>query len=718
MSKLDDVIKNINKQYKFDIVGTSAVKKKNFDRIPFASPAFTYLFQGGMPRTIIEVLGSEGVGKAQPMYSKVLTETGWKTFANIRLHDKIYCEDGKLHTVIGVFPQKEKKDIYEVKFTDGGICRCSVDHLWSYKTDKMILTKTDKIHTKTLGEIIKLFKENPTRQSKFVFPRTAAVEFTEKGLIIPPYILGLLIGDGALGSHSIQFTNSEDDLLHLMSRYGESIGCKVTKRRGTGCFHLTFSKHEAGTKPSNLKKKLKKIGLAGTTSGNKFIPEIYKRGSIEQRLQLLAGLINTDGYVLNSQIRFCSVSEKLVDDVIEIARSLGMIARKGAPDIRTGRNTCYTVNMVEVDSLFPFLSVKHKERYKKSTKINRNYIESIKYIGKEDCQCIYIDNPTHLYLTDDFIVTHNTALCYSVIGQAQKQFQKEYDEEIEELESLTKPNKEQKERLQYLKDRGVMRCVLLDAEFSSDDEWLTKLGVDVDSLIYIAPENQTAEQLFQILLDLMDSGGVGMVVLDSIPMLVSQQAMDKTMEEKTMGGIAATLTTFCAKMAPIVKKYNITFIGINQTREDLSSYNRVMSVGGRMWKHACFIRLLLKKDYYYDSSYNKLNAHPDTFYGHYSMVECLKNKTGDPTRKMTRFSITPSKGIDGKNDTINLAIAQGLIQKAGAWFSISDENGDAKIDSNGNALKWQGLANVIKYMEEHEDVFKELEEAVNTIITK
>lgn len=309
-------------------------------------------------------------------------------------------------------------------------------------------------------------------------------------------------------------------------------------------------------------------------------------------------------------------------------------------------------------------------------------------------------------------------LSYSLIGQAQKQFQKEYDEEVEELESLTKPNKEEKERLQYLKDRGVMRCALLDAEFSSDEEWLTKLGVDVDSLIYIAPENQSAEQLFQILLDLMGSGGVGLVVLDSIPMLVSQQAMDKTMEEKTMCGIAAALTTFCAKMSPLVKKYGITFIGVNQTRADVQGYNRIISTGGQAWKHACFIRLLLKKDYYYDSSYNKLNAHPDTFYGHYSMVECLKNKTGDPTRKMTRFSITPSKGIDGKNDTINLAIAQGLLIRSGAWYSIDDENGNAKTDSNGNVLKWQGLANVIKFMEEHEDVFKELEEAVNTIITK
>ena len=182
-----------------------------------------------MPRTVVELSGMPSSGKAQPMYSKVLTEDGWKTFADIRLHDKIYCEDGKLHTVIGVFPQEEKKDIYEVTFTDGGVCRCSVDHLWDFKTSKMLSTKTDKVYTKTLGEIINLFKENPTRQSRFVFPRTTAVEFAEKELIVPPYIVGLLLGDGAIGSHCIQFINAEEELLQVMSKYGLSIGCKVTK---------------------------------------------------------------------------------------------------------------------------------------------------------------------------------------------------------------------------------------------------------------------------------------------------------------------------------------------------------------------------------------------------------------------------------------------------------------------------------------------------------
>ena len=121
-----------------------------------------------------------------------------------------------------------------------------------------------------------------------------------------------------------------------------------------------------------------------------------------------------------------------------------------------------------------------------------------------------------------------SSLSYSICGQAQKQLKKEYEDEVASLEALEKPKKEQVERLAYLKDRGYQKVAYLDSEFSSDEEWMTKNGVDVSELIFIAPENQTAEQLFQILLDIIDSDGVGAVVLDSIPALVSKQAMEKT----------------------------------------------------------------------------------------------------------------------------------------------------------------------------------------------
>ena len=306
--------------------------------------------------------------------------------------------------------------------------------------------------------------------------------------------------------------------------------------------------------------------------------------------------------------------------------------------------------------------------------------------------------------------------CYSICGEAQKVFKQEYEDEVAQLQSLNKPSKEDKERLEYLLDRGHQRVVYLDHEFTSSREWMELNGVDVDDLIYIRPQGESAEDLFQMLLDLSATGEIGCIILDSIPAMVSLQAQQKTMDEKTYGGISAPLTTFCSKFMPLQKKYNILFIGVNVPKQDMSGYNRLITSGGNYWKHTCSIRLLFKKGDYYDEKYALLKAHPDTAYGNYVEVEVIKNKACKPDRRMCKFSITYDIGVDGFNDCINIAISLGLIKKAGAWFSIVDDNGDVIVHSNGDTMKWQGLANVISYMREHEEVYKEIYDKVIELV--
>lgn len=305
---------------------------------------------------------------------------------------------------------------------------------------------------------------------------------------------------------------------------------------------------------------------------------------------------------------------------------------------------------------------------------------------------------------------------YAICGMAQKILKEEYEEELQKLQSIDKPTKDQKEQLAQLLERGYQKVVYLDHEFSSDPEWMEKNGVDVEDLIYIRPEGQTAEQLFQIILDLMDSGGVGCVVLDSIPAFVSKQAAEKTMEEKTYAGISGPLSVFSDKMMPLQKKYGILFIGVNQPRDDMVGYHRLITPGGRMWKHACSIRLLFKKGDYYDEKYAILKAHPEEAAGNYVEVEVVKNKATKPDRRMCKFSITYDKGVDGYNDTINLAIAFGIITKAGAWFSIIDNNGEVLVDTDNAPMKWQGLSNVLAYMRTHEEEYKEIYNKVCKLI--
>lgn len=303
-----------------------------------------------------------------------------------------------------------------------------------------------------------------------------------------------------------------------------------------------------------------------------------------------------------------------------------------------------------------------------------------------------------------------STLCYSICGSAQKVLKQEHDNEVTELEVKEKLNKEEKERLAYLKDRGYKKVVYLDSEFSSDEDWMYKNGVDVDDLIFIAPENQTAEQLFQVILELIDSDGVGCVVLDSIPALVPKSVAEKSMEDKSYCGISAPLSTFCSKLLPLCNKHNCMFIGVNQCRDDLSGYHQVISPGGRMFKHTCSLRMLIRKGKMYDKNYKELTSHAEEACGNYAEVELLKNKATLPDRRVSKYSISYDCGIDGYNDTFEMAVTYGLIEKGGAWYSFLDDNEEVITDSEDNLLKFQGKAKAMEYLKNHEDFYKELRE--------
>ena len=184
-----------------------------------------------------------------------------------------------------------------------------------------------------------------------------------------------------------------------------------------------------------------------------------------------------------------------------------------------------------------------------------------------------------------------STVSYMIVGAAQKKLKQEWEDEVAELEAIEKPTKEQQLKLSKLKEVGHKRVVYLDCEFTTTEDWMRINGVDVDDLIYSAPDAESAERLLQILLDLLDSGGVGFIILDSVPALVSQQAIGKELEEKTYCGISGAMSVFCSKLMPRCNKYDAGFIFVNQPRADLQGYNRIITPGGKMLKHTCSIRM-------------------------------------------------------------------------------------------------------------------------------
>lgn len=306
-----------------------------------------------------------------------------------------------------------------------------------------------------------------------------------------------------------------------------------------------------------------------------------------------------------------------------------------------------------------------------------------------------------------------TTTALDIVANAQRLFEQEYDDELEKLTNIARPTKEQQTRLKYLQDRGIKRVVYCDCENTLDVDWAEQLGVDSSNMLLLKPMSQTAEQIFQMLLDMIETDEVGLVVLDSLGVMLSAQAYEKTMEEKTYGGIAAALTLFSKKAELLLTKYDCTLIGINQLREDMSGFGQMITTGGKAWKHNCSLRLAFKKGDYVDELNNVVRKSASSPAGNQVNIAILKTKVCKPDRKNGYYTLNYTHGIDVLSDTVELATYFDIIQKGGSWFSIIDiETGEIMqvntTDGDTEDLKFQGRPSLIDYLRNNEAIFERI----------
>lgn len=312
-----------------------------------------------------------------------------------------------------------------------------------------------------------------------------------------------------------------------------------------------------------------------------------------------------------------------------------------------------------------------------------------------------------------------TTSALDAVANAQKLFKEEWQQEIDDLEAIEKRKKEQDSRLTYLKSRGPKQAVYLDCENTLDEDWARLLGVAVDEMMVIKPMSQTAEQLFEMVLQIIETDEAGIVIIDSLGVMLSAQAYEKSMEEKTYGGIAAPLTLFSKKAELLCIKYNCTLIGINQMREDMkSTYGGMTTTGGRGWKHNCSLRLMFQKGSFIDESCNEIKRSSESPAGNLVSINIAKTKICKPDRRIGFYTLNYTYGIDVLNDTVELAIKYGIINKAGAWFTFVDiETGEFITDDEDEIIKLQGKANVLEYLQENEHLFEEIRTKLNQLIS-
>lgn len=262
------------------------------------------------------------------------------------------------------------------------------------------------------------------------------------------------------------------------------------------------------------------------------------------------------------------------------------------------------------------------------------------------------------------------------------------------------------------------KILFVDLECSLDPLWARKAGYDMEThpvqTICYRPEDQSAEVTLDYIIQFIKTGEVGLVILDSLNMLVPQQLFGKSLENKDMGALAKVLGDFVRRIKGLLVKYDCNLIGINQLRENIGSYSPLTTSGGRGWKHGADVRLMFKRGKYYDADMNELTSNAESPAAYEMQCAVLKTKICKWDRKLGRTIISYDRGVDILQDTIDTAIYFGLIDNStqGSFKLIDPETGEVLHDENGNELKIRGKKNLRPYFENNLSLYKKLYSSV------
>lgn len=350
------------------------------------------------------------VDEAQPLDAKILTPEGWRYMREIDIGDIITGMNGKPQNVVGINNAGEH-EIYKFSFSDGTTTKCSSNHLWT--VDK-VWGKKERL-TLSAKEIYKKYTyQSPKGQKQYIYrlPKHDAIEFSsEIKLPLHPYLIGALLGDGSLSKTSIMFTSADKEIIDLIStmlpaNHQIKYSCKYN-------YYITHDNGLSQRSPNvkmELMDALKSLRIKGCRSWEKFIPEIYMLSSIPDRIELLRGLLDTDGSCSCGRIMFGSSSKIMAEQVADLVRSLGGMATvKIKPDARGYRDQYYVhINLCET-GIIPFNLQRKLAKIKPQKDLFRKAIIKIEQLPKEKVKCISVDNEDGLYITDGYTVTHNSA---------------------------------------------------------------------------------------------------------------------------------------------------------------------------------------------------------------------------------------------------------------------------------------------------------------------
>lgn len=636
---------------------------------------------GGIHPGIIRSSGVTEGGKAVPLWTRVtLPDGSQKPIGEIKTGDKIMGKNGKPTIVLGVYPQGVKK-INKISFSDKTVAYCCDAHLWACKDS--VARRSNRpdrvVETREIKSTIKYGNRN-----NWSIEHCSPMDFPEQKLKISPYLLGALLGDGCFSGNYIGFTNTDSQIIDKVSLLVKEAGDELKIRKENLQFGITGP---------NIKNSIKSLGLNGKLSNAKFIPEIYFKGSINQRLELLRGLMDTDGNIdkrgKGCRVQYCTVSEKLRDGIIYLVRSLGgsawfaekkpFFTYKG--EVKSGQ-MAFVVTISFTNEVNPFYIPRKSQMF--STKYQKpyKYILSVEDFSEEEAVCIRVDAPDSLFVIDDFIPTHNSSNALSFAANFQK---------------LHPSN-------------GVV--VYIKAEGRLSPDMIERSGVSTDPARWkVIPTND-----YEFVIDLMralirdkDEGKYYFFIIDCLDALVPRNDLLKSATEANRTAGAALLTSdLLRKMAAAFSSRGHICFLISQVRSTIkinpyekSAPQVTNASGGNAALHYSDWILEFQQRWQKDIIKDK-NDKP---VGHWCKIIFRKSpneKTGQEVKYPIKYGRKNGQSVWVEYEIIDFLLTWEMAVAKVAWVTISDPLVKELADAGMTLEKsHNGVDNLRQYLEDN-----------------
>ena len=298
-------------------------------------------------------------------------------------------------------------------------------------------------------------------------------------------------------------------------------------------------------------------------------------------------------------------------------------------------------------------------------------------------------------------------------------FLTEYQDAVDKLQQeLNQGNKSVAVELADLTDTGPKKILYVDLEHSFDSAWADTLGIRNGEIDIMQPPDVEAEKILQTVQEIIETGEVGLIVLDSIPSLVTQAELDKKFGERTVASLSGLLTVFCRKIVPLLTRYHTTMIIINQTRDNMDNPYVVNTPGGKALKFYCSLRIQFKLGAPVDFLGNELPQSAENPAGYKVIAKIVKQKSAPNDRRAGSYYLMAHSGIRVDMDYSLLAVNKyNIIVKAGAWFSIRDPyTKEQLVDETGKPIKVNGMTRVFEYLQNNPEYFNRLVKFITTDI--